>query len=430
MPEIIFKFFPIFLNILFLLLSVSYLSRTFSTDKGKPFASIIGFVSGCILLGIAFVLVDKGFLRLILFAFALFLFTFSYKMHLFIRFLMTVAVYAIVSASDFVSLIIICSAFSLPVEATLVEPVYTLGIIFSFSITFIVLFIIKHTRSFIAMGTFDKRFLLIYLLPLCTTIVIITEYAVFCNCDTSFQINMIMLSGALLLLITNFIIFTLTDALFMQIEAEKKLQIAKEMIEKQSEEYRKLLNTDGEIRRYRHDVKNFLSGVLFNLEEDKTDLVKTSVKMQLDSFKDFDKYASSKNALNALLAFKEENSPDIKFSYEINVKESYSFNDIDLAVLLGNLIDNAVEATEKVITENKWVNVKIFYEGTAMHFIVTNPVKDKPNTLNLITTKKNKKEHGLGLLSVKSLAEKYNGNVAFSCNDMVFKAVVILYEKD
>ena len=78
----------------------------------------------------------------------------------------------------------------------------------------------------------------------------------------------------------------------MQIDAENKLQIAKEMIEKQSEEYRKLLNTDGEIKRYRHDVKNFLSGVLYNLEQDKTDTVKESVIAQLDSFKTFDKYDS------------------------------------------------------------------------------------------------------------------------------------------
>ena len=429
MPEFVFKFFPAFLNIVFLLLSVSYLSKTFSADKEKTLPSIMSIISGCILLGVAFILLDKGFLRLLLFSSALFLFTFSYKMRLFVRFLITTAVYAIVSASDFVSLIIICSVFSVPVEATLVEPVYTLGIIFSFSITFIMLFIIKHTRRFIVMGSFDKRFLLIYLLPVCTTIVILTEYAVFCNYNTSFQINLIMLSGALLLLITNFIIFTLTDALFMQIDAEKKLQVAKEMIEKQSEEYHKLLDADGEIRRYRHDVKNFLSGVLFNLEEDKIGLVKTSVKEQLNSFRDFDKFASSKSVLNTLLAFKAEKSSDIKFSYEINVKECYSFSDIDLAVLLGNLIDNAVEAAEK-ITENRWVNVTVSYDGNAMHIIVTNPVKDKPNTLNLTTTKKNKKGHGLGLLSVKSLAEKYNGNVAFSCKDSVFKAVVILYEKD
>lgn len=341
---------------------------------------------------------------------------------------MTVAVYAIVSASDFVSLIIICSIFSLPVEATLVEPIYTLGIIFSFSIAFTSLFIIRHTRKFITTG-FDKRFLLIYLLPVCTTIVILTEYAVFCNYDTSFQINMIMLLGAMLLLITNFIIFTLTDALFMQIETEKKLQVARELIEKQSEEYQKLLYTDNEIRRYRHDVKNFLSGVLFNLEEDKTDLVKTSIREQLSSFNNFDKYALSKNVLNALLAFKAENSSDIKFSYEINVKKSYSFNDIDLAVLLGNLIDNAVEAVEKV-NENKWINVTVFYNENALHLIVTNPTNEKPDVLNLTTTKKNKKDHGIGLISVKSLAEKYNGNVTFSCKDMVFKAVVILYEKD
>ncbi len=428
MPEIIFKFFSVILNIIFLLISVSYLSKGFSLSKEKHLTSVIGIAVGCILLCVAFILLDKGLLRLLFFSLALFLFTLSYKMRLFMRFLITAAVYAIISASDFISLIIICLVFSLPIEATLVEPIYTLGIIFSFSIGFIALFIIKHTRRFITTG-FDKRFLLIYLLPVCTTVIIFIEYTVFCNYDTSFQINLIMLSGALLLLITNFIIFTLTDALFMQIDAEKKLQIAREMIEKQSEEYRKLLDTDGEIRRYRHDVKNFLSGVLFNLEKDKTDLVKASVKDRLDSFKDFEKYTSSKNVLNALLSLKAENASHIKFSYELNVNKSYSFDDIDLAVLLGNLIDNAVEAVEKV-AQMKWVNVTVSYDGKTMCVIVTNPVKDKPDTLNLTTTKKNKKDHGLGLLSVKSLAEKYNGSVTFSCKDIVFKAVVILYEKD
>ena len=429
MPEIFYKTFPVFLNILFLLLSVSYLSRIFSEEKQKTLTSLLSIFGGCILLGVAFLLVDKGFLRILLFVPALFLFTFPQKMRAFMRVLVTVAIYAIVSASDFASLLIICSVFSVPIEATLIEPIYTLGIIFSFSIVFVVLFVIKHTRRLMVAGSFDKRFFIIYLLPVSTTVIIFMEYAVFCNYDTSFEINLIMLSGAMLLLITNFIIFTLTDALFVKIDAEKKLQVAKEMIEKQKEEYVKLLNADGEMRRYRHDVKNFLSGMLFNLEEGKIDLAKASVKEKFDSFKNFDKLTSSKNVLNLILGFKAEKAPHIKFSHEINVKENYSFNDIDLAVLIGNLIDNAIEANEKVF-ENKFVDVTVSYDGNLMRIIVTNPVKNKTDVLSLTTTKKNKKDHGLGLLSVKSLAEKYNGNVAFSCKDSVFKAVVILYEKD
>lgn len=431
MPEIILTYLPAFLNVLFLFLSVSYISQAFSKGREKLLPSLISILSGLVLSGIAFLLFEKGIFRLIFIATALFLFTFPQKMRLHIRFLLIAAVYAIVSAADFISLLIICSLFSLPLEATLVEPIYTLGIIALFFIAFTALFIIKHTLRFISSGNFDKRFLLIYILPISTVIIIFIEYAIFCNLETSSTLNLFMLLGSMLLLVTNFIIFSLTDALFTKIETEKRLQTASVLIEKQKEEYSKLLDADNEIKRYRHDVKNFLSGILFNLENENYDAVKESVSSKLHSFNFFNKYASAQNPLNALLSFKADNTSNAELLWDLNIKGSYSFDDIELAVLLGNLVDNAIEATEK-LPENseKKINVNLSYKDGIMVITVTNPVKEKVDVLNLSTTKKNKKEHGLGLISVKSIAEKYKGNVAFTCKDLVFVASVILHEKE
>ncbi len=430
MLDFIFYILPTVLNILFCALSVKYITASFSEQKEKLWMRIVTLISGVILMSIAFLLFEKGFLRLIFLFASLFLFTFSYKAKTYLRLLLTAVSYSIISAADFISLVIICGVFSLTAEDTLKEPFFTLGIIFYFSIVLVILLIIKHVRKYITMGNFDKRILPVYILPVTSVFIIFMEYAVFCSYETTALLKLMMFIASFLLLISNFAVFTLADGLFNQIASEKKLQTAKDMIDKQSEQYRKLLNADTEIRRYRHDVKNFLTGVLYNLNENKIDDVKSSVINQIDSFKTFDKYAASKNALDALLSLKAEEASHsgVNLLWDI-YSGDHPFNEIDLAVILGNLIDNAMEA-DFGESKNKTIHVSINYKDTLMIISVTNPVKQNIDTSRLFTTKKNKKEHGLGLLSVKSLAKKYNGSATFTCEDLTFKAVVLLYKND
>lgn len=81
--------------------------------------------------------------------------------------------------------------------------------------------------------------------------------------------------------------------------------------------------------------------------------------------------------------------------------------DVDYSILVGNLLDNAIEATIEA-KENEINLCLSFYEDRFV-IEVKNCVVDKPKSKQLLTNKKDKSKHGIGLKNIKDIVEKYNG---------------------
>ena len=102
----------------------------------------------------------------------------------------------------------------------------------------------------------------------------------------------------------------------------------------------------------------------------------------------------------------------------------------DICTLLGNLLDNAIEACLKVDNDKRYISLWIMPTVGTMSIIIENSVSDKVeivrNTVALRTTKSNKRLHGIGLESVKSIVEKYDGEIALSCTENVFSVDIFM----
>ena len=101
----------------------------------------------------------------------------------------------------------------------------------------------------------------------------------------------------------------------------------------------------------------------------------------------------------------------------------------DMVIILGNILDNAIEACQKV--ENGRIHITGNYDRSVINIDITNSYNGEINKSDdvFVTSKDNKEEHGLGLLSVKSTIEKYNGVVEFNYDDRNFTTSCIFYEK-
>lgn len=433
MADIILNHLSIFFNVIFFAVSTIYLNGTFSDMKSKKYIRVLSLIIGCTLLTITLALEKTGILKLIIFFIVAFSFSFFYKQKAYIRLLLSAIQISLICISDVISLVIISSFFKISPEQTLQEPFNSLGVIFLFSIVLLILFILRHTRKYLLIGYLDRRWLLIYSVPLATVFIIFMEYAVFCEYKTTSNMRLNIFISDLFLIVANFIVFTLADALFCQLENENRLQVANQLIEQQSDQYRKLLKSSDNIKQYSHDMKNFVLGALSDLENNKIELVKESLINQLESINDFSKYASSKNVMNTILAYKSEEAlkHGVDVVCEIKINKNHTFNDIDLAIIIGNLIDNAVEACQKLgHNKKKEVSVFIEYINNGMYISITNPVNENVDADNLTTTKKDKKNHGLGLISVKNIVNKYKGDIVFSCENLVFEVSIALYDND
>nr|WP_275061413.1 GHKL domain-containing protein [Diplocloster modestus] len=108
-------------------------------------------------------------------------------------------------------------------------------------------------------------------------------------------------------------------------------------------------------------------------------------------------------------------------------KFNFSDNNYDLCLILGNLLDNAIEASS--FAEIKWIHINILKNKNIININISNSLKNKPVEKNgkLCTTKGDNRAHGIGLLSVRQLVEKNEGIFNYKYDKYHFEANVTLF---
>lgn len=117
----------------------------------------------------------------------------------------------------------------------------------------------------------------------------------------------------------------------------------------------------------------------------------------------------------------------IKFTINAIMPKECVITEMDIVCILGNLLDNAIEACEE--QDEKYINV-IIKEVKKMLFIKVVNSYDKEFNNEMKTTKEDKIYHGIGLKSIKSIVEKYNGNYLLEkIDNKVISSIMILNKK-
>ena len=201
---------------------------------------------------------------------------------------------------------------------------------------------------------------------------------------------------------------------------EKELQKSSYLVEY----YRKIDKINSENRRYIHNIENYLKTIASLAAEDYNDeivkLVESLEKHTLEISKGI--YCKNK-VLSAIIGEKkgEASKKGIHFSVQIEPTVNITFiEEIDLIGVIGNLLDNALEAAEKCQAEKQAV-LRIFTSNNHKFIVccVDNSCSEAPvcEKGKYITTKKDKKRHGLGMEYIKSIVEKYEGFLNISYED-------------
>lgn len=131
--------------------------------------------------------------------------------------------------------------------------------------------------------------------------------------------------------------------------------------------------------------------------------------------------------INAKIGILEEHQ--IEFRHKIFIPENNKFDMIDMCIMLGNLIDNAIEASSKIVDAgNRFVELNMVQNDSFLTVSVRNRVDGKVNIKNnsVETTKKDKHMHGFGLTTVTEILEKYKGHIDLDQENDVFIARMFL----
>jgi sensor histidine kinase regulating citrate/malate metabolism len=115
------------------------------------------------------------------------------------------------------------------------------------------------------------------------------------------------------------------------------------------------------------------------------------------------------------------NTEGIKLNISTKLTEKIVVDELELGIILGNALDNAIEATAKIDNNSeKAVTFDMITTTERIVITIENPVNGDVNPGKLTTTKKDKINHGHGIRSIKTIAEKYDGVAEFVCCNGVF----------
>lgn len=218
-----------------------------------------------------------------------------------------------------------------------------------------------------------------------------------------------------------------------QYEVEKKLaQVNAEQAELLEKEYTELNNAYATNAKLFHDFHNHI-GMIRKLvtggKYDETvaylDELQAPVKELTDS-----KWTGDDTIdylINGKIASANEHSIDMQV--QVEYPRHANIKSVDMCAIIGNLIDNALEAAKQVRNKDKrFIRLTIRRINQMLVIKVENSFEAELRSENgqLKTTKKEGGIHGWGIKSVRAAVEKYDGTVQMAQEDMVFKAVATL----
>lgn len=110
------------------------------------------------------------------------------------------------------------------------------------------------------------------------------------------------------------------------------------------------------------------------------------------------------------------------------IPEAIGIDSLDLCVVLGNCLENAIEASEKLNPETKkTIHFMSKLVGTHIVFYISNNFSGEIDKIgNTIKSSKDGRSHGIGLSSVFETVHKYNGNVDIKHIDHLFEITIIM----
>lgn len=328
--------------------------------------------------------------------------------------------YVITLISKFIdieyNILISCGSVNRFFVAILAKLIYFIFLTLLVSLKKKTIFMLSKIEYMLMLLTFFISFTLIYLLR---NIIVQSEkyYGIFLTA----------LLCVLLLNIGNFFMILYISRKNLK---ERNTDLLQKQLEWQEENLHNLEKKYDETSQLRHDMKNHISCAIALAEHtDNMSLINYLKELSDEKLSSADNYVNvGRNVINAIINSKFELAKKSNIDARcVIVDEMCNVSDTDIGILLGNLLDNSIEACMEN-TGNSDILLKIWSDAGYYCIELSNTVEkdillENPN---LITSKKDTRIHGLGLKSVFSIVKKYNGIINFNQKSNRFYVYVSL----
>ncbi len=186
-----------------------------------------------------------------------------------------------------------------------------------------------------------------------------------------------------------------------------------------------------EVRLWRHDYKNHMGIMQSFLEKGLVKEALHYISQGIENLSDFDYIIVSGNAVvDAILSTKltKARKNGIETECSIILPEELPFAERQLTILLGNLLDNSIEACARMKEGKKFINVSIAPANTLLSIEIKNSTAGEVIRENGVykTLKTDKLLHGLGLRSVDAIVQSAGGYCERNHTNRIFSTSILL----
>ena len=213
-------------------------------------------------------------------------------------------------------------------------------------------------------------------------------------------------------------------------EIEKKFILKMSLDRKIHDE--EILDMYTEMIGWKHDFKNHITMISGLLEIGTKEDAISYINEINSSIRQLDKNLYTDSiAINSILISKIKVAEEkgIKISLDLKMNTDIKISNIDICVILGNLLDNAIEACS-IINGYKYIELKIVSEFDKLIIKISNNTNSYLNEVNgKFLTTKNNRVHGIGLIQVDNTVKKYNGYINRKHENNVFTTYLMIQYK-
>ncbi len=301
----------------------------------------------------------------------------------------------------------------------------------------LIFFIICKVISMISEKESDiKKSIWLFSVPLLSLIdgFAVTSLSDLCGIDNRFNIVIIIFS--LTMLSINLVVFAVHESYIKTANENEKIKLLEQRKNLDYEHYKILLNNYDNSRIMIHDFKHHIS-VINSLaqNENKEALIKylESFNQSENTSNDFTFTGNKIVDIVISQKFKYCTENGIQFIFNPNNIMFDFVDESDMCCIISNILDNAIEAAEK--SSEKIVRLDFYSnEENSVYLVETeNSCNLEPIRKNgkLISSKNNKQNHGIGLLSIERAIKKYKGEIEYNYSNetKIFKTTIMMHRQ-
>lgn len=213
------------------------------------------------------------------------------------------------------------------------------------------------------------------------------------------------------------------------VRAEEKAKRSKMLIDMKSEQYNMITEKIEKTRKSRHDIHHHINVVYQLAKENKIEQLIEYLEEynKIDSTKEPMVYCNNSTVdaiLNHYILLAKDNGIEVQLN--VALPEELKIRDTDLCIVIGNLLENAIEASKK--EKNKRIKLRINRSNEYICMLVSNLYNGeiKKGHSGYYSRKREFKDTGIGLSSVSAVVEKYDGRMEVDHTNGEFNVFIMM----